>query len=413
MNTTPKSRRVRPPTNRLQERQARKGYDYGDYPGEVQRRCPDLWRTAVRFVAGQGPPPRHPYQVEVHLCQEGRAHCGLHCTDCLGQCLCRRLGLLADTWAQLIADLKEIGIPSVVYSGIYSDPACVDENLLIELLDMGGSAWGIKLHTSALQLSEPVCWAMIRAAQADPKRESYVCVSKVTVNPAVMETMCRPTGMTGKQALQQQEENLERMFFLAQAAGFPLTIVLNCRMTRTNTHLHDIADLLNWLSRTPAQVSMRFTTDYLPTAAGAGLKKRFYSNMYLPPSEARQRLASAIELAGFRQTKRITYRPVASQVRHAERICLNRLLFSAVSTSGKIYPCQGIASEAFAHLAYGDLHVKRFPEIWADFTASLRQGNSDPIASGCPRCAAECERQICRALAEEACRRRKKWPEAT
>lgn len=413
MNTTLKSRRVRPPTNPLQEGRARKGYDYGDYPGEVRRRGPDLWRTAARFATGQGPPPKRPYQVEAHLCQEGRAHCRLRCVDCLGQCLYRRSGLLADTWVQLIADLKDVGVPSVVYSGIYSDPVCVDEDLLIELLDNGGPAWGVKLHSSALQLSEPVGRALIRAAQADPRRESYVCVSKVTMNPEVMETMCQPAGMSGVQALQQQEENLDRLFSLAQAAGFPLKITLNCRMTRINAHPRDLADLLSWLNRTPEQVSMRLTTDYLPTAAGTGLKRRFYSDIYLPPREARQRLALAMELAEFWQTKRITFRAVASQVQHDLKICLNRLLFAAVSTSGKVFPCQGIASEAFRHLAYGDLQVRRFPEIWADFTASLRQENSDPIASGCPRCAAECERQICRAMAEETCRRRKKCPEAT
>jgi radical SAM protein with 4Fe4S-binding SPASM domain len=81
--------------------------------------------------------------------------------------------------------------------------------------------------------------------------------------------------------------------------------------------------------------------------------------------------------------------------------CLNRLLFTAISTEGKVFQCQGIAARAFQELAYGDVTQKSFPEIWSDFTDSLSRGDADPVCQGCPHCAAAGEVLVNLALAEE------------
>lgn len=367
----------------------------------LRRRAGPLWQGAVAFASGGGSAPPRPYQVEVHLRQEGRPGCLLRCADCLGQCLRTQGGLPPELWLRLFDDLIEMGVGSVVCSGIYSDPLCLEQDLLVRLLDKGGPHWGVKLYTYGIQLTAPIRQAVVRAALAGPAGRSYVRFSKPTVDPRVAEVLCRPQGMGGATLLRREEANLQAMFEQAEACGFPLLISLNCRVTQINGDPRSLADLLRWFADTPAPVRLRFTTDYEPTNATPAVRKRF-ADLYVEPDDAWDRVQAAIELARFRAVDRLSFRAVAKDSAcHVPR-CLNRLLFAAVSADGKVFPCQGIAAKAFESLACGDLRTARFPQVWSDFADGLARGGPDPVSQQCPHCAAAGEQLVNLALAIEA-----------
>jgi MoaA/NifB/PqqE/SkfB family radical SAM enzyme len=308
----------------------------------------------------------------------------------------------AHVWSDVIDDLVQMRVKSVVYSGIYSDPLCVEERLLVSLLQKGGPYWGVKLYTYGLRLTQRVREAIVQAALDGPADSSYIRFSKPTVDPKIAEEMCRPRrGIDGRELLRMEEANLEALFDLAAARAFPLEISLNCRVTRLNGDPHALADLLRWLADTPARVQLRFTTDYEPTGATTSVRSKFRA-LYVGPKEAWQRIRAAIQLARFQELDRLSFRTVAQDSRCNVPRCLNRLLFSAISTEGRVYPCQGVAARRYEHLAYGDVQDKRFREIWSDFTKSLADSDRDPIGQGCPHSAAAGEVLINQSLAADS-----------
>ena len=392
-------RNSRPDTNRLPS------YDFSNYAGEFKARIGPLWLQAVLFAAGHGPPPNRPHQVEVHARQQGRPACLCRCVECCGRFLFTKQGLPPAVLCRLFNDLIDMGVSSVVLSGNHTDPACLDTELLTHLIRTGGPAWGIKLYTFGLRLDRSVQHTIIEAAERGPHRGSYISFSKLTTDPEILRRMCRPCGRPAGDALRIQEENLCSFFDLATARGFPLSVSLNCRLTRINGAPESLADLLGWFVRnTPPAVRLRITTDYAPVLAPEVYRRRFFHSIYLPPREAHQSFDRAARIAALTpdQRERITFRAIPAEPKHDVGACFSRLLFAAVSPNGLIFPCPGIAGARMQHVAYGDLKKRRFPQIWSDFVRNLSAGRCDPIRAGCPHCATECDRQVCRAIAAEA-----------
>jgi len=361
------------------------------------------WREAVDWAAGRGPAPTHPRQVEIHLHQEGRTGCPLNCVDCCGQHLRTIRGLDAASLRQLYRDLKAMGVPSVVLSGTHTDPLQADEQLLAQLIAMGAKAWGVKIHTVGLTLADSLGAAILDAAEADPNQDSYITFSKLTRNAQVAQAMCRPRWIDGAELVERQEQRLLRFFDQAEARGFPLEVTLNCRLTRINSDADDLADLLQWhANKVPARVKLRFTSDYIPPAAPPHCAKRFLRGIYLSPCQARARLDAGIARASLTedQQARLSFRAVEIGAAGDIVMCGNCRLFSCVSPEGLIYPCQALAGRPFRYLAYGDLRTRRFPEIWRDFASSI-DSRLDPAQMCGVRCGAECERNICRAVARD------------
>jgi radical SAM protein with 4Fe4S-binding SPASM domain len=378
---------------------AKDQFDYCDYASEVRRRSGRMWTRAVRYAAGIGEPPKRPYQVEIHLASQRHGGCPLRCRDCLGQFLRRKCGVPEHLYHELLDDLAEMGVPSVVYSGIYTNPI-TDQRLVADLLRRGGSRWGVRLHAYGLGLGPSVRQAIIDAALAGPKGESYATFSKLTTDPEVFGRLCRPQALAPAEALRQEQANLLALFELAERAGFPLGLTLNCRITKINGSARQLADLFRWLADTPSRVRMRLTTDYVPTAAPDAFRRRFLSELYVEPEQAERVVREAIAISGLTDTGRVSFRPIEPDSAYDGPRCYNRLLFAAVSASGQIYPCQGAASPVYAKLAYGDLRQQRFPAIWSRFIESFHE-NHEPFEPECPHCAAACESQINAAIHAE------------
>jgi hypothetical protein len=294
-----------------------------------------------------------------------------------------------------------MGVPSVNYSGIYTDPL-QDEKLAIALLKRGSRRWGVRLHTLGWGLTNPLRDAIIEAALAGPDDYSYVTFSKATTDPRTYARMCRPRFVSSEGALRQEEANLLAFFRLAAANGFPLGVTVNCRITQINGSPQLIAELLRWFNDTPSGVRLRFTIDYLPTRSPAEYVRQFQDRLYVDSTQARRAIAEAIELSGFSALERIALRSVEPDSRYDGPTCHNRRLFAAISASGKVHPCQGIASPAFDALAYGDLRHERFPVIWERMSGVNYWQQPDPIDMGCPHCAAACEKHINTTIAIEA-----------
>jgi len=377
-----------------QEQAKETAYQYNDYAREFRQRSQPYWATALDFAAGSGPAPKQPYQVEIHPQLEGAPVCLLRCIDCHGQFQRRKGGLSAQAYYQLLEDLQIMGVPSVVYSGIYSDPT-TDSDLLCELLRRGGPHWGVKLHTYGLGLNEDLCRAIVFAATVGPPRSSYLTISKVTTDPQVYQEMCRPT-IDPEVALAREEANLRRLFTINQEAHAPLTVHLNCRVTQANGSPEQLANLLLWLRTTPPWVQLRFTPDYVPTGASSAYCEKFMRTVYLDGPTVLHRLRDATLQTNLNPTSRISFRDVDGTCYQGPR-CYSSLLLAAVSTTGCVYPCQSIASAVHQPMAYGNLYHERFPTIWQRFTSTWAQRPS----CVCTPCPAACEKQLNLAFQEE------------
>ena len=311
------------------------------------------------------------------------------CVDCHGQFLRSSDGLPRARWLDLLGDLEELGVPSVSYSGAYTDPA-TDEELLSSLLKRGARRWGVKLHTCGLALTERVRGAVLYAA-GQGIGDNFVNLSKVAVDQRTFERMCRPSG-----SLQTENERLTALFRAGEGCEGFFTIRLNCRLTRINGTVRHLTELLRWLASTSDRVPIRFTTDYQPTSAPPEYCSWFRQKVYLPPAEAQDAIARAVEATGFRAT-RVSFR-AAEGAHYAGDRCYNGLLLAAVSANGMVFPCQGIASSKFAAVAYGDLRQESFLDAWRRYvfawpTSSRRHD--------CPRCVGACEGHINAALKRE------------
>lgn len=368
-------------------------YRHDDYAGEFRRRNPQDWQRVVAFARGQGPPPERPHQVEIHPSLEGEPPCRMRCVDCHGQFMRRADGLPWGVYEDLLDDLWKMGVPSLVLSGAYSDPT-VNEGLLLRILGRTGGTWGVKLHCYGYGLDRELREAIVRAAQEDSTKESYVTISKVTTNSYVYQRMCHPPP-PALDSLDREQENLEEFFNLVERSRSNLTVRINCRVTQINGDPRHLAELLRWFDDTPDRVTLRFTSDFVPSHSTPEFRSRFLDDVYMSPGIARQSLHTAVDLARFTRLDRISFRD-PEQVVYGGTRCYNSLLFSAVSTGGLVFPCQGIAGR-FSESSYGDLRQERFPEVWGRFV----RGRWNEIDADCPRCVGPCERHINAALAEE------------
>jgi hypothetical protein len=292
-----------------------------------------------------------------------------------------------------------MGVRSVVLSGIYSNPAN-DAHLFVRLLGLGGPHWGCKVYTYGMSLTPSVQHAIVEAARAGPKEaSSYIHISKSAADADVFSRMCRPRSLDAAAALRAENERLQEFFELARERGDPLGITLNCRVTKINSSPQHLDSLLRWFAETPDEVQLRFTTLYLPTAAPDKYRERFYKDLYVPPAEAWSAIQNAVGVVGLDNlSRRVSFRAVDEFSRYTGPACLNRLLFAAISTSGQVFPCQGIASPVYEHLSYGDLATDRFPQIWRRMVDEYHR-KPDPIHLGCPRCAAAGETEVNAAFA--------------
>ena len=356
------------------------GFYWGDYAAEFIKRAPSYWIRALQFAQGVGPPPDRPYQVEIHPVMQGSSVCWLRCVDCHGQFQRSYDSAPAELFLKLVDELAVMGVPSVVLSGLYSDPT-TDKSLLTALLNKGGSYWGVKLHTYGLGLSSEVQKSIIRAAELDPFHDSYVAITKLTTDPVVYKEMCG-VGSRAASLLLQEQDNLAQFFDLVESVDSELSVRINCRVTKLNGDVEHLADLLRWVGSVSRRVAVRFTTDYLPSLASDEYKQWFFNSVFLPVLEVKNRVLSAASRAGF-DSKRISFRDVSGECVYSGSKCFNSLLFSAVSTGGKVYPCEGIASYVFQDLSYGDLRLQGFCQIWADYMA--KWASMDKGAS-CPSC---------------------------
>lgn len=364
-------------------------YKYDDYVGEFRRRAGELWEAVVEFANGSGPPPRRPYQVEIHPHLEGAEVCGWKCVDCHGRFQRQRPGLPLELWEQLVLDLQDMQVTSVVISGNYSDPT-TDEQLLLRLLEIGKRYWGVKLHTYGSGLTWRLRTAILAAAIADPRCDSYLTISRHTDDPGVFREMCRPLG-DHLAAFRQERENIEAMF--VESHNSALKVMLNCRVTQLNAS--SLWRLLVWLKTVSPNVPIRFTTDYEPAHAPSAYLERFYREIFMPYPEAAAAVEQAVAISGI-DPLRASLRPV--DVNQGEcwpnDRCYSSLLFSAVGASGHVFMCQGLASRVNQQMVIGDLRAERFPDIWSRYLQDW--GRVD-----CCRCAGECERRINAAIQAE------------
>ncbi len=387
----------------------RSDFDHGAYAAEIRRRAGPLWEEAVLALAGRGPVPERPYQVELHARQEKRPGCRNACDDCCGRFLRTDYGLPPEILLEVRADTLRMGVPSFVVSGTHTDPACLDEPLLCRLLAMSAD-WpnrnqSLKLYTYGEGLTPAVQDALIAAARADRTHDSYLRLSMLTLDPGIFAKMCRPHHRTLSPAevLAQQQENTRNLLRRIREGSVPLGISLNCRLTQLNGRSPEpVAELLRWFAANlAAPATVRFTTDYVPTLAPPSYRERFFREIYVDPETAARTVRDAIRMAELttEQRSRVSFRPVDPESSQRSRlgVCFNQYLFAAVSPEGLVYPCQGIAGKPFRHLAYGDVKEKSFVEVWSEFCATSASSPSRPILRGCARCAAACERAICEA----------------
>lgn len=372
-------------------------YQYDKYADEFRRRAGPLWQAAIDYSLGTSSKrPVCPYQVEIHLHSENSPLCLLRCVDCHGRFQRVRGGMRKALWLKLIDDLAGMDVPSLVISGAYSDPT-TDESLLISVLKQQPKKYGIKLHTYGLSLTPRLQRAIRQAASIGPDGESYVTLSKVTRGATAYQAMCRPIKHTPDEALQLEEKRIASL--TQMAADSNLVVRLNCRLTKINSDPFQIRDLLRWMFGVSSLLFIRFTTDYIPTLAPANYRAHFVRDIYLPPQAASELIEQAIDGLGLteEERKRVSFRN-PEQLSYCGDRCFNGLLFSCVSAAGGVFPCQGIASQCFAHLSYGTLQKKRFPALWRAFVANWR----GLPRYECPRCVGDCESHINSALEKEA-----------
>jgi len=344
-------------------------YKHNSYASEFAARCVEHWKA---IIDGRIPPA--PYQVEIHP----TAACPLRCVDCHGQHLRGSFTkpLPMELLTTLLSDISQMGTKSVVYSGVYSDPAA-DESRLAALLATGADRWGVKLHTSGLLLTPLVRTAAIDLADFD----SYLSISKMTVDPLIYAKLCRPIG-DPESALAKEQENLAALFHELRP---PLTVSFNCRVNRITAP--GLPNLLRWFQdNSPLLIRLRFTADYKPTLATGN------TDWMMPASEAAETVWHAAKQARFQSMERLSFRYTDGL--YAGATCYHQYLIAAVGADGMVYPCPAIAGDGFKHLAYGDLRRHRFPTIWKNVV------NSQPIGQ-CPRCVAACEKQLNTALDQE------------
>jgi len=365
-------------------------YQYDDYAEEFKKRAPGHWAAAVAYARKDGPPPVRPYQVEIHPRSQGRL-CWMRCVDCHGQFQRSSEGVEPRRWLTLLGDLEAMGVPSVVYSGAYTDPAA-DEDLICSLLRQGAKRWGVKLHTCGLALTDKVIDSVVYASLQGPL-DSYINLSKVAADERVFGRMCWPSG-----TLDRENRWLLKLFRAAEDSKAPLVIRLNCRLTRFNGHPEHLMRLMSWLAGASDTVTIRFTTDYLPTLAPRSYQEWFDRDLYLPYPEASEAVGLALDRSKFPKD-RVSLRDAGSS-RYSGVRCYNGLLLSAVSAGGLVFPCQGITSPCFAPMAYGDLSRESFSAAWLRYVSGWHE--IDQEVYNCPRCVGACEGQINSALAKEA-----------
>jgi hypothetical protein len=360
-------------------------YQHNDYASEFRQRSRGYWDAVSAYVRGNGPPPCRPYQVEVHPALLGSPICLQRCVDCHGQ-FHREYGSLArQHYDRLIDNLIEMRVPSVVLSGTYSDPS-TNADLLCHFLQEGGPHWGVKLHTYGLGLTPAVRQAIVAAALASPTSGSYVTISKCTHDLLTYVDLCRPVwGMNP--GIKAEEGNIISLCELAAECNTPLTIRLNCRVTRINGNATQLTHLLQWMQCLPNTVGIRFTTDYMPSSAPETYRKWFLTHVYVDAAEAERAIKAATK-ASHIDPSRVSLRDVEASS-YDGSLCYNGLLFASVAATGKIFPCQGISFRQYDHLAYGDLRTESFSLAWLRYVAAWPH-----MADGCPRCAASCERMI-------------------
>lgn len=378
-------------------------YKHDDYASEFRARAAPWWERAVAFAAGKGPAPASPYQAEVHLSSPESPVCRWRCVDCHGRFLRRRGGLTEGVYLQLLEDLISMGVPSVVYSGSYTDPSTgVPPETLVRLLEIGGPRWGVKIHTYGTGLVGPVRNALLDASEAGPVDHSYATLSKHTCDPEVFDRMCKPHD-PAETVLRSDEENMSALFEAAETRNSPISLTLACRVTQINGSPRHLADLLRWFSETPSRVRLRFTTDYLPSRPSRSYEDHFWEKIYLAPAQAKARIDEAVFLSGFDRLDRIGFRGIWPESHYEGSRCHHALLMAAVSAHGKLHACPPIASPVYDHLAYGDLTVERFPEAWRRLMENYQA--FDPIKGtergGCPHCVASCEKQLNDAISLE------------
>lgn len=370
-------------------------YRYDDYAGEFKARAKPYWEAAVAFLQGKGGPPLCPYQVEIHLKEKDAPVCLLRCADCHGQFLRSNQGLSLPTYLELLYDLQELGVPSIVLSGAYSDPT-TDQHLLLRVLQTIACLWPVKLHTYCLGLTEKIQLAILRAAWHDQTKSSYVTLSKVTMSPHVYYEMCHPS-ISPDDALGMEDRNarsfLERCHASNNENDHVITVRFNCRLTKINSLPRHLADLLRWVKDLPLPVPIRFTTDFPPNHAPSYYQQKFRDEIYLGPEDALGRIKKAVEDSDF-PWDRVSFRNAS--VKSYEGPCLNGLLLSAVATSGDVFPCQSQASPKLLDMAYGNIENVRFSEIWRNFVH-----NYDRMVPTCQHCVTPCESQINVALKGE------------
>ncbi len=371
-------------------------YNHNDYASEFKKRASDYWYRAVQYAKGNGSPPERPYQVEIHPVPDGSPVCSLRCVDCHGQ-FQRRNDATAPyaLYVQLIDDLIGMEVPSVCFSGIYSDPTSSPE-LLCELLNRGGSHWGVKLHTYGIGVNSILQDCIIKAAEDDPNLDSYINITKLTTDPKVYKRMCHPLG-DAAELLEIEQSNLKQFFQKVDGLGVPLTVRLNCRVTQLNGTPDRVADLLKWLGEASDQVSIRFTTDYVPSLSPDSYLEKFFYEIYMPPVVVQSVIELALQNSGFDRS-RVSFRDVGSSLKYGGNRCFNGLVFAAVSSQGKLYPCEGAASPIFGALSYGDLRDGSFPDLWRKYVEGWLQ---DKTELDCPRCVAACDWAINSAMERE------------
>jgi len=398
-------------------------FDHGAYADEIRRRAGGIWPEAIAALAGRGPVPRRPYQVELHARQEGRAGCYKNCGDCCGRFLRCERGLAPETLLRLRADTLRMSVPSFVLSGTHTDPGCLEEEVLCRLLRMSAESrrcrQSTKLYTYGECLSPPVQDALIAAARAGRAGDSYVRLSMVTVDAGIFVKMCRPhhPDLSPADVLTRQHERARDLVRRVREESAPLGVGINCRLTKLNADGPEpIVELLRWFAdNLPGPARMRFTTDYVPTLAPRAYRDHFFRDIHIGPARAGEIVRDAVRMAQItpEQQSRVSFRAVDPDSRQHTGLCFSQYLFAAISPEGLVYPCQGIAGKPFREVAYGDLKEKSFDQIWSDFREKATTDPSWPLRGGCEHCTAACERAMCEAGARELARMGLAKPELT
>jgi hypothetical protein len=335
------------------------------------------------------PPLPAPLQIELHP----GTSCSVHCRHCTGLHLRRRadgeMPLRALT--QIVSGMRQHAVERLTLSGIYTDPLSYSHlGALLECVRTHGVSLG--LHSKFVTVAPDVLAELSRAHD-----DSYVHISIDYWENHEYQRQLQPDIPHAFEAVRANVQLLCAAL-AAVRSGMSVGIVSLLQANNTPADLEIASQFYRELRGHYPSVTInwRLSVPWAPTSRIRWLQRpggRPLAPTAPVPAWVDERvrgvLATAERLPG---RGRVTFR-------HNELVaspcptCLNQLLYGAIGSCGGFYPCQGIASPEYNHLAYGNVRDgDDFFERW--FNRDRAALGFRPGGGVCPACAAPTEREV-------------------